>query len=200
MAATVKAPSGKTLHRRGHIKTTPATDTTAKIVSIKSTAEERLSENRAHLQDKNVRAFLDAIGEAEGGGYDFKYGAVKGKRHDKWRFTDFSTHPGPGCDGRTTAAGMYQENLDTWREMGEKMGLSDFSPGTQDLIAVEILRTIRVLDNVKSGDLNTALGRAAGRWAALPAGKGRPGLYPKQPSVSYEHFESVFKQKGGTTK
>lgn len=50
-----------------------------------------------------MSAFLKAIGEAEGGGYDFKYGAVRGKRNDPWRFSDFSTHPGPGFGGRTTA-------------------------------------------------------------------------------------------------
>lgn len=39
-----------------------------------------MAENRQHLEDPNVRAFLKAIADAEGGDYDFRYGAVKGKK------------------------------------------------------------------------------------------------------------------------
>jgi muramidase (phage lysozyme) len=159
---------------------------------------QRLAENRAHLQSANVRAFLKAIAEAEGGGYDFRYGAVRGKRNDPWRFTDFSTHPGPGRGGCVTAAGMYQETRATWREMAAKMGLDDFSPETQDLVAVEILRTIGVLDDIERGDLAAALDKASHRWSSLPQGKGRPGRYPPQPSVAFEVFETHFRTAGGT--
>lgn len=200
MPATITSPSGKILHHRATRKTTPSTDTMAKVVRIKPTKAERLAENKEYLKDPNIHAFLKAIAEAEGGGYDFKYGAVKGKRNDPWRFTDFSTHPGPGFGGKTTAAGMYQENIDTWREMSSNMGLSDFMPETQDLIAVEILRVINVADKIKSGDINAALGKASRRWSSLPQGKGQPGFYPKQPSVTYESFESNYKSFGGTVK
>ena len=108
-----------------------------------------------------MAAFLKAIGEAEGGGYDFKYGAVKGKRNDPWRFTDTSTHPGPGFGGKTTAAGMYQITIDTWRDHGGKMGLTDFTPTTQDLIAVEMLRSLGVIDNIEAGDIAGAMPQAA---------------------------------------
>lgn len=141
-----------------------------------------------------------AIAEAEGGGYDFKYGAIKGKKNDPWRFTDYSTHPGAGYGGKTTAAGMYQETIDTWREMGGNMGLSDFTPDTQDLIAIEILRVIKVVDLIKNGELSPALEKASHRWSSLPQGKGKPGFYPKQPSVSFEHFESDYKRFGGIAK
>ena len=74
----------------------------------------RVAENEAHLAHPNIAAFLKAIAAAEGGGYDFKYGALKGRSNDRWRFTDTSTHPGPGIDGKTTAAGMYQITRPTW--------------------------------------------------------------------------------------
>jgi muramidase (phage lysozyme) len=170
------------------------------MVRIKLSKESRLAENREYLKNQNMLAFLKAIAEAEGGGYDFKYGAVKGKRNDRWRFTDYSTHPGAGQGGKTTAAGMYQENIDTWREMGGNMGLSDFTPETQDLIAVEILRVIKVAESIKSGDINTALDKASHRWSSLPQGKGKSGFYPTQPSVPYETFESNYKRFGGTIK
>jgi muramidase (phage lysozyme) len=147
-----------------------------------------------------IYAFLKAIAEAEGGGYDFKYGAVKGKKNDPWRFTDYSTHPGPGFGGRTTAAGMYQENIDTWREMGGNMGLTDFTPETQDLIAIEILRVIKAIDSIQSGDISTALEKASRRWSSLPQGEGKSGFYPNQPSVSFPIFESNYRRLGGTVK
>jgi muramidase (phage lysozyme) len=169
-------------------------------VRIKQNKEERLAQNREHLKNDNIQAFLKAIADAEGGGYDFKYGAVKEKRNDPWRFTDYSTHPGPGCGGVTTASGMYQINKVTWQDHGERrMGLTDFTPETQDLIAVSILRGLDVIDKIKSGDIETGVSRASKQWAALPEGKGKTGRY-NQPFVKFERFEEAYKAAGGTTK
>lgn len=200
MAPTITSPSGRILHHRATRTTTPREEAEPKVVRIKLSKEQRLAENQEYFKNPNIHAFLKAIAEAEGGGYDFKYGAIKEKRNDPWRFTDYSTHPGPGFGGKTTAAGMYQENIDTWREMGGNMGLSDFTPATQDLIAVEILRVIKVVESIKSGDINAALDKASHRWSSLPQGKGKAGYYPKQPSVSFESFESNYKLFGGTIK
>lgn len=200
MATTLTSPTGRVLHHRTTRTTTPREDAEAKTVRIRLSKEQRLAENREYLKNANIQAFLKAIAEAEGGGYDFKYGAVKGKRNDPWRFTDYSTHPGAGFGGRTTAAGMYQENIETWREMGGKMGLSDFTPETQDLIAVEILRVLKVIEQIQAGDIDAALDKASHRWSALPQGKGKPGFYPTQPFVSYETFESSYKNSGGNVK
>lgn len=166
--------------------------------STSARAATRLRENRALLGLPNVQAFLKAIALAEGGGYDFKYGAVHGRRNDPWRFTDFSTHPGAGRGGRTTAAGMYQETRPTWLEMSARMGLDDFSPETQDLVAVEILRTIGAIEAILRGDLAGALDKASLRWSSLPRGKGRPGRYPPQPSIAFDTFESHYRTAGGT--
>jgi hypothetical protein len=89
---TVVSPSGKTLLRRVTWTTTSKESAEAKVVRISQEKTARLEENRSLLADRNVSAFLKAIAEAEGGGYDFKYGAIKGKRNDPWRFSDFSTH------------------------------------------------------------------------------------------------------------
>jgi muramidase (phage lysozyme) len=159
----------------------------------------RLSENRAFFKNVNVRAFLQAIATAEGGDYNLKFGGVKGKKNDQWQFSDFSTHPGTGRDGHTTAAGMYQINEVTWQEMRLKMGLTDFSSETQDLLAIEILRTIGVIDNITVGDIDKALSKASRRWAALPQGKDKPGRYP-QPYIEYVDFCSKYKSAGGTIK
>ena len=72
-----------------------------------------MAENREHLKNANIQAFLRAIADAEGGGYDFKYGAVKGKKNDPWRFTGYSTHPGPGIDEPFWESGRLQ-HLREW--------------------------------------------------------------------------------------
>lgn len=195
---TVTSPSGKTLLRRATWTTTPKESAEAKIIRLSQEKTTRLEENRTLLADRNVSAFLKAIAEAEGGGYDFKYGAIKGKRNDPWRFSDLSTHPGTGFGGSTTAAGMYQITIATWRQHGGKMGLTDFSPTTQDLIAVEILRSLRIIDKIKSGDIAGAIGPASRTWAALPMGPGLSNAHPPQPFVKYEDFFHNYQAAGGT--
>ena len=162
--------------------------------------KKRLKENEEYLKKENVKAFLFAIATAEGGDYNLKYGGVKDKKNDKWQFSDFSTHPGLGRDGKTTAAGRYQINKKTWQEMADKLGLIDFSPTTQDLLAVEILRTIHVIDSVVAGDMDFALSKASGRWAALPQGQGKSGKYPNQPYMKYDDFVNAYQSNGGKLK
>jgi muramidase (phage lysozyme) len=180
------------------VTTTPRESAEAKAIRVAQEKHTRFEENKAYLAHPNVAAFLKAIAEAEGGGYDFKYGAVKGKKNDPWRFTDISTHPGAGFGGKTTAAGMYQITIDTWRQFGGKMGLTDFSPNTQDLIVVDMLRTIGVIDKIKSGDIAGAMPKAALKWAALPEGPGLANHYPPQPYVEYSEFLATYKAAGGT--
>jgi len=200
METTVTFPTGRTLHHRATRRTTPRADSEAKEVRVKATREQRVAENKEYLKNANVQAFLKAIGEAEGGGYDFKFGAVKGRKNDPWRFTDFSTHPGPGKGGVTTAAGLYQITKPTWHEHGENgMGLTDFTPETQDLIAVSILRRRGVIEKIEEGDIEAGVSQASRQWAALPMGRGQAGRYD-QPYVKFEHFEEVYKSAGGTTK
>ena len=197
---TLTSPTGRTLLRRISKTTTPKESDEAKIVRIMQDKATRLAENEALLANPNVGAFLKAIAEAEGGGYDFKYGAVKGKKKDPWRFSDYSTHPGPGIGGRTTAAGMYQITVDTWRQHGGKMGLVDFSPKTQDLIAVEIIRSVGVIDKIKVGDIASAMSPVARKWAALPKGPDQGNHYPAQPYEKYDVFLQNYHASGGTGK
>lgn len=200
MTTTLTSPSGRVLHHRATRTTTLREDAEAKAIRIKLSKEQRLAENQEYLKNANVQAFLKAIADAEGGGYDFKYGAVKGRRNDPWRFTDFSTHPGPGYDGVTTAAGMYQINKATWQDHGaRRMGLTDFTPQTQDLIAVSILRGLGVIDQIKEGDIESSLSAASKPWAALPMDRCQAGRHD-QPHVTFEHFEAAYKAAGGSSK
>jgi muramidase (phage lysozyme) len=157
----------------------------------------RVAENEALLAHPNVAAFLKAIAAAEGGGYDFRYGALKGRSNDRWRFTDTSTHPGPGIDGKTTAAGMYQITRPTWQHHGGKLGLTDFSPRTQDLIAVEILRSLGVIEAIKEGEIAEVMPKVARTWAALPKGPGQCNHYPPQRYMGFETFLAAYLSAGG---
>lgn len=201
MTSQVTSPSGRVLQLRGQRRTTPQADTQAKEVRAKMDQESRLAKCREDLKNINVQAFLKAIADAEGGEYNFLFGAIKGRRNDRWRFSDFSTHPGPGADGVTTAAGMYQINKRTWGDHGtRRMGLMDFTPETQDLIAVSMLNGLGVADTIKRGDIEAALGPASRLWAALPQGRGMSGRHNGQPSVTFDRFSAAYKNAGGTTK
>ncbi len=159
--------------------------------------QERCDKNAEDLSHPNVAAFLKAIAAAEGGGYDFKYGALKGRANDRWRFTDTSTHPGPGIDGKSTAAGMYQITRPTWQHHGGKLGLDDFSPRTQDLIAVEILRSLGVIEAVKAGHIGGVMPKVARTWAALPKGPGQCNHYPHQRYMKFDDFLTAYLSAGG---
>ncbi|MDQ2820844.1 MAG: paar repeat-containing protein [Pseudomonadota bacterium] len=197
---TLTSPSGRTLHHVASRRTTPAEDREAKELRILATRQKRLAENREYLKNANVRAYLAAIAAAEGGDYDLMYGGVRGKKNDRWRFSDFSTHPGPGIDGRTTAAGRYQINKANWKENGEKkMGLTDFSANTQDLIAVEAIRYAHAINDVITGDIEPAARKTSTVWAAIPKGPGIPND-AGQPYMHYESFLKAFKENGGVAR
>lgn len=180
------------------IKTTPTTNSDPKRIKVLSRQEIRKIENEEYLKHQNVKAFLDTISETEGGDYDLMYGGVKGKKNDKWRIKDYSTHPGPGIDGKTSASGRYQINRANWLENGiKKMGLTDFSPHTQDLIAVEGLRQSKAIEAVVAGDMSVAIGNAARTWNSLPLGKGMKNRVQGQPYKSYEHVINMYRKNGG---
>ena len=196
--------NGKKMSAR-HTKTvTPVNDNTPKTAALPSKQKKRREENEEYLKNKNVKAFLDTITKAEGGDYHAKFGF--GWARGNWVFTDESTHPGAGHGGSVTASGRYQITKPTWKlQCIEAMGLSDFTPHTQDLTAVEILRTVHAVDPLVEGDIETATRKAAGRWEALPLGPGqanRPlnGHPSGQPYMPYEDVVTTYKKFGGTTK
>ncbi|MGE0281209.1 MAG: glycoside hydrolase family protein [Rhizobiaceae bacterium] len=127
------------------------------------------------------RALLNTIsGPESGGDYDIVYGGG--------RFDDFSDHPrraipitsGPNKGKTSSAAGKYQFLGSTWDQYRDKLGLKDFSPGSQDRAAWELASdTYR---NSTGGDLDEVLqsgdpqaianvGKVLnGVWTSLPGG------------------------------
>jgi lysozyme len=72
----------------------------------------------------------------------------------------------PGCV--STAAGAYQMIKPTWVRLRDKLGLPDFSPASQDLAAVELLREAGALDLIEAGDIEGAIKKSSRIWASLP--------------------------------
>jgi muramidase (phage lysozyme) len=147
---------------------------------------------------KRVAAFLDTIAACEGtasmvdSGYRTLFGGGT--------FDDYTTHPDKripfrqtdGTMNYSTAAGRYQILHRTWAPLSVKLGLSDFTPHTQDLMAIELLAECGALPFIKDGKLADAVEHAGTIWASLPSSH-----YP-QPRRSYAFVEGVYEAAGGT--
>jgi muramidase (phage lysozyme) len=140
------------------------------------------SSQNANLKPE-VRAFLDLIAYAEGAHYDVMF---TGKR-----FSSFADHP--RIKNRSgglvsDAAGRYQFLASTWDGVKKKLGLKDFSPASQDLAAVQLIRGRSALKYVEQGTkgLKQALDLLSYEWASFP-----PARYP-QPVRSFQDLTNQY--------
>jgi muramidase (phage lysozyme) len=117
------------------------------------------------LENPNVQKFLDFLGKAEGADYDVIVGGKK--------FNDFSKHPRivglRTKEGPSTAAGKYQITKTTYDDFAPKLGITDFSPRSQDRIAVAIFQKEKALADIERGDFNAAISKLGRRFASLPS-------------------------------
>lgn len=126
-------------------------------------------------------AFLDMIAHSEGTdngrqttmlqGYDVIVGGGL--------LTDYRDHPRklvalPRYNIKSSAAGRYQFIRGTWDGVAKKLGLKDFSPRSQDLAAVELIRQRGGLVHIIEGRFDLAVQACRKEWASLPgAGYGQ---------------------------
>lgn len=127
------------------------------------------------LTNPNVRRALDMIAYSEGtadagdNGYNIAFGGSA--------FESYADHPRQsrqfrqrdGRANRTTAAGRYQFLKGTWDDVAKKLNLPDFSPTSQDLAAIELIRRRGALQNVLDGDFEGAIAKLGNEWASLPS-------------------------------
>lgn len=128
------------------------------------------AEMEAALQNPNVQTYLAMIREYESkkNGYNALYG--------NGRFDDFSRHPNvrrqfrekSGKVNYTTAAGAYQMLGSTWGRTAKRLGLTDFTPHSQDVAAVYLIKESKALDDVMNGQWDAALRKTSPVWASLP--------------------------------
>ena len=142
----------------------------------------------------NEKAFLDMIAVSEG---------TKGKGDDGYNvlvgghlFHDYSDHPRLRiiCNSRglvSTAAGRYQLLERYFDAYKAQLHLSDFSPASQDAIALQQIKECHALDDIEAGDFDAAVARCAHIWASLPgAGYG-------QHENSIDSLRQVYIEAGG---
>jgi muramidase (phage lysozyme) len=124
------------------------------------------------MNKENRNAFLMMIKKSEGtykygedGGYNVIVGGTL--------FNDYSKHPNvkvylPRLKIYSTAAGAYQLLHRYWVAYCKQLDLHDFSPITQDLIAIQQIKECKALDDIDAGRFDAAVHKCRRIWASLP--------------------------------
>ena len=171
---------------------------TASFSPAMSTNQSPKIENNSPIKNANVKAFLMTIRYAEGtagpNGYRTMY---TGKL-----FNSFDKHPDVNncamLGGRnlcSTAAGAYQFLTTTYNPVAQKLNLPDFSPASQDLAAVELLKGVNAYDDVVAGRFDSAVFKSSKEWASLPDKSG-VSVYG-QPVKGLGELKAEFQKAGG---
>lgn len=130
--------------------------------------------------NKQRKAFLDMLAWSEGTdktgqptknrGYDVIVGGSL--------FSSYADHPrklitlNPKL--KSTAAGRYQLLARWWDAYRKQLGLKDFSPASQDQVALQQIKERGALPLIDSGNIRQAIDRCSNIWASLPgAGYGQ---------------------------
>ncbi|MNM83533.1 Phage lysozyme [compost metagenome] len=147
---------------------------------------------------RNVTAFLQMLAWSEGTdngrqptrdrGYDVIVGGQL--------FRSYADHPRvlvdlPKLGIQSTAAGRYQLLRRYYDAYRKTLNLRDFSPLSQDLIALQQIRERRALPLIQAGRITEAIAKVRNIWASLPgAGYG-------QHEQKLDRLLDVYRQAGG---
>lgn len=147
----------------------------------------------------NVRAMLRVIRHGESDeenddrAYRMRWG---GLGNPPAFFDDFWRHPRifePTTGDRvSSAAGAYQITATTYDDFAPGLGISDFTPHSQDLIAVAIMAAEGALAALVDGRFDDAIGLLRGRWTSLP------GAEENNPRWTLDAAREVYQKWGGT--
>ena len=119
----------------------------------------------ATMKDINKVAFLDFLSKAEGADYNTIVGGSKFDSYDKHpNVVGLTTKEGP-----STAAGRYQITGTTYRDLAPKLGITDFSPGSQDKIALALIDRVGATKDIEEGNFDAAISKLGSTWASLPS-------------------------------
>ncbi|WP_241576641.1 glycoside hydrolase family 24 protein [Rosenbergiella collisarenosi] len=133
-------------------------------------------------QQANRKAWGDLLAHSEGtstspatrnNGYDV---IVTGKDGKPEIFTDYSDHPFANRPGkifnnqgqRSTASGRYQQLYRWWPAYKKQLGLTDFSPKSQELLLDQLLKEQGAYLDVLNGHIKTVMEKCNDIWASLP--------------------------------
>ena len=142
----------------------------------------------------NRKAFLTMIAIAEGtaklgdNGYNVLVGGSL--------FTGYADHPRkavylPKYKIKSTAAGRYQILSKYYDSYKKLLKLKDFSPASQDAIAIQMIKEQHALEDVDEGRVDAAIKKVSNIWASMPgAGYG-------QREVAIASLRKSFADAGG---
>lgn len=151
---------------------------------------------------KNLNAFLDMLAYSEGtaGRGDDGYNVLFGGK----LFTGYADHPRVkfyekkdefvknGKVDYTTAAGRYQLLSRYFDVYSRNLELYDFSPESQDAIAIQQIKERKALKDIEAGRFTVAVSKVRNLWASLP------GAGYNQPERSLAQLKTVYLKAGGT--
>ena len=145
---------------------------------------------------RNEQALLDTIGFSEIGrsllatsdnGYNVLLGGAL--------FSGYADHPRKliTVNGLTsTAAGKYQileRYFDTYKK---QLHLPDFSPASQDKIAMQMIKEVGADKLINEGQFEQAIVKCSSRWASLPESQ------YGQHTNDMAHLKAYYENVGGT--
>lgn len=146
---------------------------------------------------RNLNAFLDMVSVAEGtstiaisdDGYDVLVGGGL--------FEGYADHPRKKIWFArwkiwSTAAGRYQVLARYFDAYKQSLKLPDFSPISQDLIAIQLIKECKSLPAIERGNFALAVTRCKSRWASFP------GAGYKQHEQKIAMLVAVYEKAGGT--
>lgn len=122
--------------------------------------------------EANLNAFLDMIAFSEGtinygkkNGYDVIVGGST--------FCDYKDHPRkliklPNLGIRSTASGRYQILLKYYDYYKNFLKINDFSPESQDKIAIQMIKEQGAYKDIHNGKIHSAIKKCANIWASFP--------------------------------
>jgi len=142
----------------------------------------------------NLKAFLDMIAVSEGtaGKGDDGYNVIVGGG----LFESYDDHPRklvwirPGL--ASTAAGRYQLLSRYYDAYKKQLDLPNFSPISQDLIAVQQIKERGALQDIEKGYISIAIDKVKNIWASLP------GAGYNQHENKLDKLITAYKDAGGT--
>lgn len=151
-----------------------------------------------HLITANKRAVLDMIAFSEIGprllaASDNGYNVLVGGE----LFEGYDRHPNklvyiPRLRLSSTAAGRYQLLYRYYVAYTRLLKLPDFSPASQDQIALQQIKERKAFDDIEAGRIVSAIDKIKNIWASLPgAGYG-------QHEQKMDHLLAAYVKAGGS--
>jgi len=157
------------------------------------------------LSNSSIKAFLEMIRHSEGTAVPVGYRMMFGGKlfmvnkdpmdasKEIWDHPHvfFAYTNKAGKTIKTSASGAYQITYTTWVAIKERLGLTDFSPESQDIAALYLIAEKGAISLITTGHFLQALDKVREIWASLP------GSGCNQPEHTLTEVETWYEDAGG---